>query len=33
MSSSISWEAEWGYIIYEIDVTYEHPPTTISVEG
>jgi len=33
MSSSISRKAEWGYIVYEIDMADKHPPATISVEG
>jgi hypothetical protein len=32
MSLDISGEAEWSYIVYQIDMADEHPPATISVE-
>ena len=32
MSLDISREAEWSYVVYQIDMTNEHPPATISVE-
>tara|TARA_Y100000748_G_scaffold204204_1_gene170992 strand:- start:315 stop:479 length:165 start_codon:yes stop_codon:yes gene_type:complete len=32
MPLDISGEAEWSYIVYQIDMADEHPPATISVE-